>query len=41
MLITAAKDFFEDYKRHKSDREENLKITEIYNSDLGEFKEHH
>ena len=31
VLITAIKDLYEDIKRHRSDREENNKICEVFN----------
>lgn len=31
VLVSMIKDAFEDYQRHKSDNEENSKITHVYN----------
>lgn len=39
LLITALKDFFEDYKRKKSDVAENSKSINIFDSETGTFVE--
>ena len=38
VLVSMIKDAFEDYKRHKSDDEENTKRSEVYNPRMGEFE---
>ena len=38
VLVSMIKDAFEDYQRHKSDNEENSKITNVYNSSKGTFE---
>lgn len=39
VIITAAKDFFEDWRRHKSDKEENSRKVGLYSPDEKCFKE--
>lgn len=41
LVITAVKDFVEDYRRHKSDREENMKHVEVYLPEEGRLNESH
>ena len=36
--VSMIKDIFEDYKRHKSDKNENEKEVLVYNHDIEEFK---
>lgn len=38
VIITAAKDFFEDYQRHKSDTEENTRTVHIYSVNEKKFE---
>lgn len=38
VLVSMIKDAFEDYQRHKSDNEENSKITHVYNQSKGTFE---
>ena len=38
LLITAAKDFYEDYKRHQADYDENSREVEVYDCRSGKFK---
>lgn len=38
VLITAAKDYYEDYKRKRSDREENESKTMVYNCETHKFE---
>ena len=37
VAISAAKDFFEDSKRHRSDREENFRKVKVYDTRSREF----
>lgn len=37
VLITAIKDLYEDIKRHRSDREENLKTCMTFDAATGKF----
>jgi len=37
ILVSAVKDIFEDWKRHKSDSEENNKIVEVYHKQTNEL----
>lgn len=30
IIVSMIKDIFEDYKRHKSDKQENFKLVEVY-----------
>ena len=38
VAITAAKDFFEDFKRHRSDREENYRKVKLFNTRSRKFE---
>mmetsp|Transcript_11831 Transcript_11831/g.27255 ORF Transcript_11831/g.27255 Transcript_11831/m.27255 type:complete len:1730 (-) Transcript_11831:60-5249(-) len=39
LAISAIKDASEDYRRYKSDIEENSRVTEVFNSDTGDFEQ--
>lgn len=39
VLVAMMKDAFEDYKRNKSDNEENFKATKVYRSRSGQFED--
>ncbi len=39
LVITAAKDFFEDWRRHKSDNEENKRKIKVYYPEERCFKD--
>ncbi len=38
VLVTAIKDGYEDYKRRKSDKEENRSLVEVFNINTGKFE---
>lgn len=38
ITVSMIKDIFEDYKRHKSDKQENFKMVEVYDSITKTFK---
>jgi P-type E1-E2 ATPase len=38
VLVSMIKDAFEDYQRHKSDNEENTKITHVYDTSKKTFE---
>ena len=38
VILTAIKDLYEDYKRKKSDKEENTSLVETWNSTLKKFQ---
>ena len=40
IFVSMIKDISEDYKRHKSDRKENLSKVLIMDVETGEFKQH-
>ncbi len=37
IAVSMIKDIFEDYKRHKSDDNENFQTVEVYNSTTNSF----
>ena len=37
VALSMIKDAYEDYKRHKADKNENLALAEVYDSKLGKF----
>ena len=37
VALSMIKDAYEDYKRHKADKNENLAFAEVYDSRLGKF----
>ena len=39
VIITAVKDFSEDYKRKKSDRQENMKLTQMLDGSMTEWRQ--
>ena len=39
VFVAMLKDAFEDYKRNKSDNEENFKATKVYRSKTGKFED--
>ena len=39
IFVSMVKDIFEDYKRHKSDKQENFKMVEVYDSITKSFKQ--
>lgn len=39
VMITAAKDYYEDYKRKRSDREENESKTTVFNPETKQFEQ--
>jgi len=38
VLVSMIKDAFEDYQRHKSDGEENTKVTHVYDPAKNSFE---